>query len=230
MSRFLSLCCIAALIVMCSGVMAAQIDHVFEVTYFDNNTQSGPLATGTLYILNPGLTGSPISGTDSGGGNPPPPMAPVMQGGPIMTFEGILCANIYIFDDTQEMAECCSCPLTANGPLIIPIEELTDNPLSIMPYRGVIKIVSTIPNQLCDPTDLSQPVPELRSFVTHLQNASFGGSLGNPLYVLTEEEAALAPLSVYEQSDLAQICSFVRYLGTGRGRCDDACTSVTVQP
>jgi hypothetical protein len=229
MSRSYLVVCTLALLFLSCGLMVGQTDRVYEVTYYDNNILQHRPATGTLYILNPGLTGSPISGGDGGVFNPPPPMAPVLPGGPIMTFEGILCANVYVFDDTQEMVECCSCPLTANGPLIIPIEELTDNPLTITPYRGVIKIVSTIPNPLCDPTDLSQPVPELRSFVTHLQNASITGVV-NPFYTLTEEEAALAPLSVYEQNDLAQICSFVRYLGTGRGRCDEVCTAQAELP
>ena len=85
--------------------------------------------------------------------------------------------------------------------------------------------VSTTPNPTCDPTKLSAATPDLRAFSTHLQNATFGGSNSyapGALFV-TEEEFADAPLSAVEQSDLGTICSFVRYLGTGRGRCDDEC-------
>jgi hypothetical protein len=194
---------------------------VYELTYFDNNAVNAPLSPGEIYILNPGLTGSPISGNQV---VIPDPMLQVISGGPVMTFEGILCANIYVFDDAQEMLECCACPLSANGPLIIPMDELLDNPLTVVPRRGVIKVISTIPNPLCDPTDLSQPTPELRSFAVHLQNDS--RLIGNPLFTVTEERFALAPLSAVEQNDLGQICSFVRYLGTGRGRCDEACTAM----
>ncbi|HUE54027.1 MAG TPA: hypothetical protein VMO80_16915, partial [Terriglobales bacterium] len=28
---------------------------------------------------------------------------------------GTLCAAFYVFDDSQEMQECCSCPVTADG-------------------------------------------------------------------------------------------------------------------
>lgn len=221
MSRRSSYACIVALVFVCCGLALAQTASVYELTYFDNNLQNAPLSPGTIFILNPGLTGSPISGNTD---NIPDPMLQILPGGPVMTFEGTLCANIYVFDDVQEMLECCACPLTANGPLIIPMEELMDNPLTVLPRRGVIKVISSIPDPLCDPTDLSQPTPELRSFATHLQNDS--RVIGTPLFSLTEERFALAPLSAIEQNDLGQICAFVRYLGTGRGRCDEACTDV----
>jgi hypothetical protein len=72
--------------------------------------------------------------------------------------------------------------------------------------------------------------PNLRGFGTHVQNATPPG--GAPINTLssdssifiTEDEFLDAPLSAFEQRDLAQICSFVRYLGTGRGRCDEECT------
>src|SRR5262249_22879254 len=136
--------------------------------------------------------------------------------------QGTLCANIYVFDDTQEMVECCSCPVTANGLLTISINDLTENPLTVQPFRGVIKIVSTSASPTCDPTNLSAVTPDLRAFATHLQNAACGGS-GLPRYFLTEDEFADAPLSSFEQRDLAQICSFVRFLGSGRGRCESEC-------
>src|ERR1039458_41773 len=42
---------------------------------------------------------------------------------------GDLCANIYVFNDQQEMQECCSCQLTANSLTTLSvINELTSNP------------------------------------------------------------------------------------------------------
>jgi hypothetical protein len=214
MSRLTSIACMLALVLVFCGLSVAQTLDVYQVTYFDNNfgeRMNGntrfPLDAGTIRIINPGVTGSPIS----------PDM-------------GTLCANIYVFDDTQEMVECCSCPITANGLLTISIQDLTENPLAISPFRGVIKVVSSTPSPLCDPTKLNYVAPDLRSFTTHLQNASFGGANLNGIdglnagyFFITEEEFADAPLSAVEQRDLATICSFVRYLGTGRGRCDDEC-------
>jgi len=205
MSRLTSIACMLALVLVSCGTIFAQAGalDVYQVTYFDNNWGDGaPLDAGTIRVINPGLTGSPISPT-----------------------QGTLCANIYVFDDTQEMIECCSCPVTANGLLTLSVQDLTENPLTVTPFRGVIKIVSTTPNPTCDPTTNAAATPDLRAFSTHLQNAAFGGS--NRVYpstlFVTEDEFADAPLSAVESADLGTICSFVRYLGTGRGRCDDEC-------
>ena len=229
MSRRVSILFTLVLVFALAGVIFAQ--DPYEQTYFDNGLNgnlSVPVGSqfdaGTLYIINPGLTGSPISDCGSGStGGPPLPTAPIASAAPLCTPQGVLCANIYVFDDTQEMVECCSCPVTANGLLVISIDDLTENPLTVSPFRGVIKLISSAPNPVCDPTDLSAVTPELRSFATHLQNAAFGGTHAGPVYSLTSDELSHAPLSTFEQRDLAQICSFVRYLGTGRGRCDDEC-------
>jgi len=58
---------------------------------------------------------------------------------------GDVCANIYVFDDDQEMQECCSCPVSADGLRTISvINDLTSNPQFSSPLGvGVIKIVAT---------------------------------------------------------------------------------------
>jgi len=58
---------------------------------------------------------------------------------------GDLCANIYVFDDDQEMQECCSCKLTADSvQTFSTINDLTANPQFSSPLGvGVIKIVTT---------------------------------------------------------------------------------------
>ena len=60
---------------------------------------------------------------------------------------GDVCANIYVFNDTQEEAECCSCPLTANSLMTFSvINQLTRNPFSKTTESlsaGVIKIVGS---------------------------------------------------------------------------------------
>ena len=199
MSRLTSIACMLALVLVSCGIMTAQTLDVYQVTYFDNNIPGSPLDSGTVRVINPGVTGSPISAD-----------------------MGTLCANIYVFDDTQEMIECCSCPITANGLLTLSIGDLTENPLTVTPYRGVIKIVSSTPNPTCDATKLATATPDLRAFATHLQNDGSWG--GHPFLSVTEDEFSDAPLSAVEQNDLGTICSFVRYLGTGRGRCDEECS------
>jgi hypothetical protein len=61
---------------------------------------------------------------------------------------GDVCANIYVYNDTQEQQECCSCPLTANALLTFSvINNLTKNPLNTTLKEpltaGVIKIVGS---------------------------------------------------------------------------------------
>ncbi|MBV9608134.1 MAG: hypothetical protein JO187_01130, partial [Acidobacteria bacterium] len=68
--------------------MFAQTQDVYQVTYYDNNYVNGYLDS-TIRIINPGLQGSPVAPNG---------------------LQGTLCANIYVFDDSQEMIECCACP------------------------------------------------------------------------------------------------------------------------
>src|ERR1019366_2024834 len=61
---------------------------------------------------------------------------------------GDLCANIYVFNDQQEMQECCSCPLTANSLTTFSvIADLTKDPAnpSESLSAGVIKILGSSP-------------------------------------------------------------------------------------
>jgi len=67
--------------------------------------------------------------------------------------DGHLCANIYVFDDDQEMQECCSCELTADSvKTISTINDLTSNPQFSSPLGvGVIKIVTSVVNPVAGP-------------------------------------------------------------------------------
>jgi hypothetical protein len=145
---------------------------------------------GTLRVINTGQVGSPI---DTG------------------TNHGKVCADIYVFDSNQEMLACCSCPITANGLLTVSGTGLLFNPLTgIRPATGVIKIVAdNQPGKACDPKTIINPVESgLRAWETHPQGAA-----------LTETVFANAPLTNTEQSFLGQACSFVWYLGSGKGVC-----------
>ena len=125
-----------------------------------------------------------------------------------------VCADIYVFDDNQEMSECCSCPITANGLLTPSVNrQLDGNPLTGWPppSDGVIKIVSD--NQAnCDATS-PVPTPDIRAWATHLQ------APGGPTLVVTEDEYQTAALQQDELSFLGQACSFVLFLGSGKGEC-----------
>src|ERR1017187_2308541 len=57
--------------------------------------------------------------------------------------ENNLWASIYVFDDSEELTECCSCVITPDGLLSESVNKnLTANPLTgIKPTRGVIKVL-----------------------------------------------------------------------------------------
>ncbi|HXZ78455.1 MAG TPA: hypothetical protein VEG30_00890 [Terriglobales bacterium] len=189
--------CSAVLLVIAltfSSLVVAQVTDVYQLNYFSNS--SGRVA-GTaeidqaVRIINPGEQGTPLSGK-----------------------QGTVCADIYVFDDNQEMSECCACPITANGLLILSLNyDLNDNPLTGFPAPrdGVLKIVSDN-GANCDPTS-PVPTPDLRAWATHLQNP--GGVL-----VTTETEFQAATLQQDELSFLGTACSFVQFLGSGKGTCE----------
>src|SRR5689334_2986089 len=117
---------------------------------------------------------------------------------------GNVCADIYVFDANQEMLACCSCPLTANElSFLTEVDILT----SVSVPRGVIKVVA---DAGCDETSIPRPVPGgLRVWGKNLQA---GGRV-------TEFVYPTVPLTATESQFLGQACSFVHYLGSGKGTC-----------
>jgi hypothetical protein len=147
-------------------------------------------------IINTGQIGSPID--------------------PATNF-GQVCANIYVFDANQEMISCCSCPITANGLLELSVNnQLLSNTLTTqVPRDGVIKIVA---DRGCNAFSIGQPVGSgLRAFATHLPFGALG-PVGTT-NIFTETEFQTAPLQDPEAGFLGNACSFVQYLGSGRGTC-----------
>jgi hypothetical protein len=178
---------------------AAAAQDVFRVNYFANNVWGAP--DGTVRIDNPGLT------------------------------YGNLCAMIYVFDNDQQLSECCGCVETHNGLRTLSIgRDLTSNPLTgVVSQNGVIKIVSAaVNNWPCDPTAGVTPTPNLRAWVTHIQNPVYATAaaalkaktVANPsAYPITETESSDSTLGATELANLQAQCSFVNILGSGHGIC-----------
>jgi hypothetical protein len=190
--RILPLLAIALVLGVVSGSAAAQDNSTFAVTYYSNaNTTGAPDAT--VRVINDGNTGP------SGDSSP-----------------GDLCAAFYVFDDSQEMQECCSCEVSADGLIAESVNrDLLGNSLtSFVNHRGVIKLVSTSPNPstgLCDPT-AGAATAGIRGWATHIQRATSG-------YASTETAFHDANLASAELAGLQQFCSFEIILGSGRGTC-----------
>jgi hypothetical protein len=79
---------------------------------------------------------------------------------------------------------------------------------------GVIKIVAAaVNNNPCDPTSNVSPKPNVRAWVTHIQNA-----VGSA-YPITETESSDSTLGATELANLQAQCAFVNILGSGAGIC-----------
>src|SRR5215470_1907832 len=149
MRRAVSFAALALLFIAFSSVALAQgISDVYWANYFSNRLTGPAPFDQTVRIINPGEQGTPLS-----------------------AHHGAVCADIYVFNDDQEMEECCECFITANGLLTLSVNnDLTSNPLTGFPppVNGVIKIVSDNRSN-CDATS-PVPTPDLRAWATHLQN------------------------------------------------------------
>ncbi len=127
-----------------------------------------------------------------------------------------LCAMMYVFDQNQEMNECCGCSVSDSGLRTFSLTlDLTANPLTgKKPPNGVIKVLPSdiVQNPLCDPGTVS-PTGVILGWGSNVQLAP-GGT-----FQPSETKFEMAPLSDGEASSLAAQCSFVKQLGSGKGIC-----------
>jgi len=169
----------------------------YFVTYFSNgNTSGAPDAV--LRLINDGdYSTSQTEGVPNGN----------------------LWASIYVFDDSQELQECCNCFISPDGLLSESLnKELMANTLTGRDEtsRGVIKVISTYNN---DPTN-NYPTAGIRGWFTHIQATSNIPEKG-PFFV-TETKLADSNLVSAEEAALETSCSYAITLGSGYGVC--SCT------
>jgi len=203
--RSLFLCLILAGLCTFALSASAQIigSDIFKVNYFANNGVSGA-PDATVRIDN---TGSAIEvpGAESS--------------------DLYLCAMIYVFDNDQQMSECCGCLVTPDDLRTLSVgKDLTNNPLTgVVSNNGVIEIISALPNNSpCEPGSGMDPEPTLRAWATHIQN-----KVGSA-YPISETAFSDAGLSYPEFLSLEEDCSFVERLGSGHGICSCGTGDVTV--
>jgi hypothetical protein len=193
---------LVALVVMVAGNALAQTENEdYFVTYYANNLAAAAVPDATLRIVN---DGSSAANADSS-----------------------LWASIYVFDDSQELTECCSCFVSADGLLSESVKnQLTASPLtSIKPPRGVIKVISSSVNAGGPRNDYptsnftNTPTPGLRGWATHIQSFANKYPFGPAPYSQTETELADSNLSAGEESMLELLCKFDFLLSGKHCRC-----------
>ena len=191
MRKLVFLMFLALMLGIASGSALAQGDNsVYFTTYYANNV----VAIGQTPSTAPDATLRIINDGDS-----------------TVNPNGILYASIYVFDDSQELTECCSCPVTADGLLSESVRfNLTANPLHppVKP-RGVIKVISsTTESDVFTNFAPNSPAPGLRGWATHIQSVANRYPFGPSPYSQTETQLADSNLTPTEQSMLEMLCKF----------------------
>ena len=105
-----------------------------------------------------------------------------------------------MFDDSQELTECCACEITPDGLLSESVKaNLTAAPLTgKVPTRGVIKVISS---SSLDPTNVT-PTAGLRGWATHIQLVK------GTTYAITETQFADSNLGAAERALLQNLCFY----------------------
>ncbi|MFZ1141315.1 MAG: Ig-like domain-containing protein [Candidatus Sulfotelmatobacter sp.] len=151
-----------------------------------SNAHTSGVADATVRLTNPGVTG------------------------------GNLCAEIYVFDQSQQLSECCGCLISPDGLRTLSVNtDLTGNPLTgAKSTAGVVKIVPSdaSANASCDPTAIA-PDASLVAWSTNIQKQNASS------FAMTETPFQLAPLGDDELAALQNQCSFSSTLGSGQGVC-----------
>jgi len=167
-----------------TGSATLAVMPLMLVNYYARSSAVASGIDGTVYLTNPGLTSTS------------------------------LCAMIYVFDQKQELNECCGCLISDSGLRTLSLlVDLTSNPLTgIEPNAGEIKVVPSDPGPTCDPGSPS-PDGALNGWETNVQvDPSTGAQV-------TETGFDVIQLSSSEGTLMANLCSFLEQLGSGQGIC-----------
>jgi hypothetical protein len=130
---------------------------------------------------------------------------------------GNLYADIFVFDDSEELTQCCSCLVTPDGLLSESVKlNLTANPLrNIVNNRGVIKVVSSATQFIAPNFATETPEAGLRVWMTHIQGTKVTLSAGNPVvpvvagpFFVTETSGVDSNLGPGEQTLIEALCKF----------------------
>jgi hypothetical protein len=131
------------------------------------------------------------------------------------------CANIYVYDDDEQLIECCSCPISHNGFLQLSTEDdLTANPFDSASHtRGLIKIVSSAGFPSCDARGPYTPAANVREWIQHVPVEPTFGAVTTIQNIVEQQFLAVPFASAAELSNLQTTCANVVANGSGKGVC-----------
>lgn len=195
-------------VVCLAGMLHAQVSMptAYELNYYNN---SNPVPDSTFHVVNPGYQVSTIN----------------FNGKPL---NGDMCAMLYVYNNDEELEECCGCLVTPDSELTLSLnKDLLKNPVNgtVVTSHGVVKLISATPQYnsttdtyYCDPTGEilpSEPVvpkPELPAWATHTLRF-------NTQYPEAELRFQYATLNDYELEFDENNCSTIVFNGSKTGIC-----------
>ena len=209
MWKAISLVFIVAIVVLAQppSPMPAAADTPFQVYYAANLNQ------GESYInlVNDGATGAPPLGPGLGAA------------------VGNVCANVYAFDQNEEMISCCSCLLTPNQARSLGVNrDITSNTATqVTPNLVTVKVVATRAGSDGAGTSCSNAAATVTGDALVTGLIAFGTTLHmqGSGYTVTETPFAPARLSDGEISSLANTCGRIIGNLSNFGTCG-SCRSV----
>jgi len=129
---------------------------------------------------------------------------------------GTLCANVYVFDQDQQMTACCGCTISTDGLRTLSLtNDLLANPLTgIASHAGSVVVVPSgiAGNSGCNAAAIT-PAGLATAWVTHTESMLDGQLLA------TEDPFSVTPLSATFSAAAQAQCSFIQQLGSGHGIC-----------
>lgn len=125
-----------------------------------------------------------------------------------------LCSMIYVFDQDQQLSECCGCLVSQDGLLTLSLKKnLLTNPLTGVPSKtGTVVVVSADQQTTggCNAAAMT-PAGTIIAWGTHLSQSGQMSSSETPF--------SSSPLSSTLAGSLQAQCAFVQQLGSGQGIC-----------
>jgi hypothetical protein len=134
---------------------------------------------------------------------------------------GSICANVYTFDYQEEMASCCSCPVTPNGLVSLSVQQdlISKTLTPAKPSSGVIKILATVPvGGTCVGSAGTVATATLAPGLAAWGTTNHAGPVAGT-FSTTETAFTPSTLSASELSHLGRVCSFIIGQGSGFGIC-----------
>jgi hypothetical protein len=191
------------------------LDNAFQVRYFTNadcSAASTPACVGAPQARPDSFVDISNSGARGGVGD---------QSGTSAGIGGAICVNVYTFSFDEQMASCCSCPVTPNGLVSLSVQrDLISNTLTpAKPASGVIKLLATVPvGGTCSMSAAGVATATLAPGLVAWGTTNHAGPVSGA-FSTTETAFTPATLSASELSHLGRVCSFIIGQGSGFGLC-----------